>query len=88
MNLEVPTYEEFLLLRRQVFDLEKRLQQLTAPKPDEPLSKEEACELLNITIHGLNKARREGRLKGFHRDGKEYAYLRSECEKYLKRNRK
>lgn len=83
---QVPSMSDLYALEERVLQLETFFKAINPPeRNDEVLTKEQACEYTRLTIHGLNEARRAGRIKGMLLNRKEYGYKRSDLDKYLKR---
>ncbi|WP_151087401.1 helix-turn-helix domain-containing protein [Hymenobacter baengnokdamensis] len=55
------------------------------PDPNELFTVRQVADLFHMSLDGIRKARRQGRLSGVRLNEKEWGFRRSELERYLKR---
>lgn len=86
MQLNVVSYEEFNAavsgLRDEIKYLRSLLPAVESPKL---LTPSEAADYCRISVESLNRARRDGRVKGLKANEKQYAYTIADLDVYLKR---
>lgn len=88
-TLNLVSQEEFAAAMAGMMAKIERLEaQLPKPQSYVLFSPREAADYCRITTESLNRARRDGRLKGFKVNEKEYAYYQHDLDAYLKRYNK
>lgn len=93
MPLEIVTLQEFesvtSRLLQRIDTLEAMIKPFVESERDgnKILSRSEACQYVRLSNHGINAARREGRITGIKINEKEYGYRKSDLDRYLKRYR-